>query len=134
MTITSTNPNHTNRGPPVLGTLVARMDNSVHLFFFKIFSAFIAYLGLLFSTKIPLYTLFIFGPFFLLYAYQGGSLIWNTRVNFDCEVAQMQPNPLLICAGFLKYPFGHLFQTEIKIDFKTNLIFFPVQTGYLLPV
>ena len=29
-------------------------------------------------------------------------------------------NPLLICTGFLKYPFGHLFQTEIKIDFKTN--------------
>ena len=28
--------------------------------------------------------------------------------------------PLLICTGFLKYPFGHLFQTEIKIDFKTN--------------
>ena len=29
-------------------------------------------------------------------------------------------DPLLICTGFLKYPFGHLFQTEIKIDFKTN--------------
>ena len=28
--------------------------------------------------------------------------------------------PLLICSVFLKYPFGHLFQTEIKIDFKTN--------------
>ena len=24
--------------------------------------------------------------------------------------------PLLICTGFLKYPFGHLFQTEIKIQ------------------
>ena len=43
-------------------------------------------------------------------------------------------NPLLICTGFLKYSFGHLFQTEIKIDFKTNWIFFPVQTGFLLPV
>jgi hypothetical protein len=29
-------------------------------------------------------------------------------------------NPLLICTGFLKYPFGHLFQTEKQIDFKTN--------------
>ena len=28
--------------------------------------------------------------------------------------------PLLICTDFLKYPFGHLFQSEIKIDFKTN--------------
>ena len=26
----------------------------------------------------------------------------------------------LLLPGFLKYPFGHLFQTEIKIDFKTN--------------
>ena len=25
-------------------------------------------------------------------------------------------NPLLISTGFLKYPFGHLFQTEIKIQ------------------
>ena len=32
-------------------------------------------------------------------------------------------NSLLICTGFLKYPFGHLFQTEIKIHFKTNWIF-----------
>ena len=42
-------------------------------------------------------------------------------------------DPLLICTGFLKYPFGHLIQTEIKIDFKTDLIFFPVQSGFLLP-
>ena len=39
--------------------------------------------------------------------------------------------PLLICTGFLKYPFGHLFQTEIEIDFKTNRNFFKVQTGFL---
>ena len=32
--------------------------------------------------------------------------------------------PLLICTGFLKYPFGHSFQTEIKINFKTNWFFF----------
>ena len=43
-----------------------------------------------------------------------------------------QTDPLLIFTGFLKYPFVHLFQTEIKIDFKTN--FFPVQIGFLLPV
>ena len=43
-------------------------------------------------------------------------------------------NPLLICTVFLKYPFWHLFQTEIKIDFKTNWKIFPVQTGFLLPV
>ena len=36
----------------------------------------------------------------------------------------------MICTGFLKYPFGHLFQTEIKIDLKTNWNFFPVQTGF----
>ena len=35
------------------------------------------------------------------------------------KLAQIS-DPLLICTGFLKYPFGHLFQTEIKIDFKTN--------------
>jgi hypothetical protein len=28
MTITSTNPNHINWGPPVLGTLVSQIDNS----------------------------------------------------------------------------------------------------------
>ena len=32
----------------------------------------------------------------------------------------IDPFPLLICTGFLNYPFGHLFQTEIKINFKTN--------------
>ena len=30
------------------------------------------------------------------------------------------PSPLLICTGFLKYPFGHLFQTEMEMDFKTK--------------
>ena len=35
----------TNLGPPVLGTLVGRIDNSVHLFFFKIFFSFYCLLG-----------------------------------------------------------------------------------------
>ena len=38
--------------------------------------------------------------------------------------------PLLICTGFLKYPFRHLFQTEIKIDFKTNWFFFQFKLDF----
>ena len=35
-----------------------------------------------------------------------------------CPTVFLDLNPMLICIGFLKYPFGHSFQTEIKIDFK----------------
>ena len=39
---------------------------------------------------------------------------------FAGQVLPDRTDPLLICTDFLKYPFWHLFQTEIKIDFKTN--------------
>ena len=50
---------------------------------------------------------------------------WYMRVLYE-EITglEKETTPELICTGFLKYPFGHLFQTEIKIDFKTNWIFF----------
>ena len=59
------------------------------------------------------------------------SLPKNVIINFPLS---HKSDSLLICTGFLKYPFGHLFQTEINIDFKTNWNFFPVQTWFLLPV
>ena len=62
------------------------------------------------------------------------SRLWLCRFFQKLNKTHSYPDPLLICTGFLKYPFGHLFQTEIKIDFKTNWNFFPVQTGFLLPV
>ena len=43
---------------------------------------------------------------------------------FLMQQSSRQNLPLLICIGFLKYPFGHLFQTEIKIDCKTSWNFF----------
>ena len=46
---------------------------------------------------------------------------FKALVNLNLLVrSSTDPDPLLICTGFLKYPFGHLFQTEIKIDFKIN--------------
>ena len=46
-------------------------------------------------------------------------VIRGTSIRVD-KTGSLGPCPLLICTGFLKYPFGHLFQTAIKIDFKTN--------------
>ena len=51
-----------------------------------------------------------------------------------CNFFPLDFNPLMICTGFLKYPFGHLFQTEIKIKLSTNWNFFSVITEILLPV
>ena len=38
--------------------------------------------------------------------------------------AASQSNPLLISTDFLKYPFGHLFQTEKKFSYKLTEFFF----------
>ena len=51
-----------------------------------------------------------------------GKNIKDIRNTFRFIFLQNHLVPLLIC--FFKYPFGHLFQTEIKIDFKTNWNFF----------
>ena len=69
---------------------MSRIDDSVRLFFFKIFSGFITYLELLFITEISLYDyLSLF--FSLMYAYYGQSSIRDTRVDMqECLMAWTQ--------------------------------------------
>ena len=52
--------------------------------------------------------------------YKGGDCKDKNYKGNLTECSKDKTLPRLNCTGFLKYSFGHLFQTEIKIDFKTN--------------